>query len=145
MAASTNMATRKTAAKAASTPDPKPAPRRNSGQFGPGNNANPKGRPKGSPSRLTLALAEERAKIADEAGCTPLQFLVSVYLDAEQDMELRERAAKDAAVYFHRKMPAVVEVAGQLGKQLDVSSIAALTPEDRKIFLALIERMGVSL
>lgn len=92
-----------------------------------------------------MALAEERAKLADEAGCTPLQFLVSVYLDADQEMELRQRAAKDAAPYFHRRLPQVVEVGGQMGKSLDVQSIAALSPEDRKVFLTLIEKMGVAL
>ena len=117
---------------------------RNGGKFAPGNKASP-GRPRGSKNRLTLMTLEERARLADEAGCTPLQFLISVYLDPSNDMDLRLRAARDAAPYLHRRLPQVVEVGGQFGKQLDVQAITALSPEDRKVFLALIEKMGISL
>lgn len=140
------MAPKKPAATAASKKPKSDAPAaRHAGQFAPGKSGNPAGRPKGALGKFNMMVAEERAKMADAAGCTPLQFLLSVMLDDAEETAIRVRAATDAAPYFHQKRATKVEVGGQLGAQLDLQSLTALSADDRRVFLEIIERMGVAL
>jgi hypothetical protein len=141
-----SMAPKKPAAPAASDTHEN-APKRGpgAGQFRKGQSGNPAGRPRGIVDRYRMLRAEQRAKMADEAGCTPLQFLLSIMLDESQETAIRLRAATDAAPYFHARCATKIEVEGQLGHQLDLHSIAALTAEDRKVFLVLIEKMGIAI
>lgn len=110
----------------------------------PGTSGNPKGRPPGVVSYRDLLTAEDRARIADAAGCTPLQYLISVMLDREQAQFTRLDAAKAAAPYMHRKMPIAVELPNN-AQGLDVAKLLALPREDREQLLGLLQRAGVSL
>lgn len=120
-------------------------PVKHAGQFQKGQSGNPLGRPRGALDKVNRVIESERAKIADESDCTPLQFLVSSYLDDSLEHAVRARCATDALPYFHRRMPAIVEVGGQMGKQIDAASLAALSADDRLALLSLLDKLGVAL
>jgi len=63
------------------------------------------GRPKGSKNRRTLLL-EEGARVAAEAGTTPLEHLLSAMRDENQPTQVRLDAAKAAAPYCHPRLTA---------------------------------------
>lgn len=80
----------------------------NATSFKRGRSGNPSGGRKDGQKRLnrsTLLTVEQRRELAQRAGITPLQFLMSVMLDDNEEMSLRLEAAKTAAPYFHRKQP----------------------------------------
>jgi hypothetical protein len=137
------MAPKKPAAKAASATEKPKAP--HAGQFQKGKSGNPAGRPKGIVDRYSQMRGEERARIAASAGCTPLEFMLSVMLSDDEEMPVRLRAATDAAPYMHQKRAMKVEVEGQLGQQIDLASIASLPKDDRKTLLDILMRLGIAL
>lgn len=53
--------------------------------------------------------AEERKRLAKEAGLTPLEFLMSIMCDSGEKLYVRMDAAKMATPYFHKKMPIAVD------------------------------------
>lgn len=53
--------------------------------------------------------AEERKRLAKEAGMTPLEFLLSIMCDAEEKLGVRINVATSVLPYFHRKMPIAVD------------------------------------
>lgn len=71
------------------------------------------GRRKGTPNKATAAKA---AEVAD-SGLTPLDFMLSVLRDPENEKSIRLAAAKDAAPYVHPKL-ANIELTGKDGKDL---------------------------
>lgn len=98
----------------------------------------------GSISYRDLLTAEDRARIADAAGCTPLQWLLSVMLDPAHPFDNRVDCAKTAAPYMHRKMPIAVELPNQ-ASQVDVSKLLALPRDEREKLLATLTKLGVNL
>lgn len=135
--------------RAVAIPPPSPrfgAPRMGvaSTSYKPGQSGNPRGRPVGSIGYKDLLTAEDRAKIANAAGCTPLQFLLSVMLDQKHPMDTRIDAAKTAAPYLHRKMPIAVELPGSK-PQVDVAKLLALPRAEREQLLTTLTKLGVNL
>lgn len=65
------------------------------------------GRKPGSHSKAT----KEQAEAIESSGLTPLDYLVSVYRDADKPENVRIDAAKAAAPYVHARL-ASVEVKG---------------------------------
>jgi hypothetical protein len=61
------------------------------------------GRKRGSPNRATAAKAAEIAK----SGLTPLDYMLSVMRDRDEDPSRRLDAAKAAAPYVHPKLAQV--------------------------------------
>ncbi len=62
-----------------------------------------KGRPAGSRNKLPA----NRRLAAQQAGMTPLEFLLNIMKDDTNDMDLRFDAAKAAAPYCHARLAAV--------------------------------------
>jgi hypothetical protein len=63
----------------------------------------PKGRPKGSANKASVARAEE----VEASGLTPLEFMLDAMRDVGQPINIRLDAAKAAAQYVHPKLSAV--------------------------------------
>jgi len=118
--------------------------RLSSTSFQPGQSGNLNGRPKGSVSYRDLLTAEDRARIAATAGCTPLQYLLSVMLDPFATPGMRLDAAKNAAPYMHKKMPIAVEQVGGTTPMLDVNKLLKLPREDREKLLTLLRKSGIA-
>lgn len=112
--------------------------------FKPGQSGNLNGRPKGSIAYRDRLSIQERIKMAEEAGCTPLQFMVSVMLEPENALAMRLDAAKFAAPYFHRKMPISVELPNT-APQFDVAKLVALPADERRQLLETLKKLGVEL
>lgn len=66
-------------------------------------NLTARGRPKGVPNKATL----KREKEIAAQGLTPLDYMLSVLRDEDQDQEARMDAAKSAAPYVHPKLATV--------------------------------------
>lgn len=113
--------------------------------FKPGQSGNPNGRPKGVIGYRDVLTIEERVRMATEAGCTPLQFMISIMLDPTHPMADRLDMAKAAAPYMHRKMPIAVELPPNLAPTFDVEKLAALPVEERKLLLVTLGKLGVNL
>jgi hypothetical protein len=65
------------------------------------------GRTKGAKNKATLLKEEmisERVKAAQEAGLTPLEFMLAVLRDPANPMADRYVAARDAAPYMHPRL-----------------------------------------
>lgn len=67
------------------------------------------GRPKGSKNKRT----GQQTKAVEQTGKTPLEYLLSVMRDDEQDQHARIDAAKAAAPYVHAKLNAVHSTEGE--------------------------------
>lgn len=123
-------------------PNPKPVPKQH--LWKKGQSGNPAGGKKGVLRRfMDQKTAEDRIKLADEAGMTPLQFLLSVMVDQEHRMDDRIDAAKTAAPYYHRKMPIAVET-NTPGQTLDIAALAKLPKGERETFLRIMAKMGIA-
>ena len=61
------------------------------------------GRRRGTPNKSTSAKAKKAVAIA-ESGLTPLEYLLSVMRDENEDLPMRVDAAKAAAPYVHPKL-----------------------------------------
>jgi hypothetical protein len=71
------------------------------------------GRKAGGQNALTKAVkdaVQERTSALIGEGLTPLEYMIEVMRDENQDPNLRLKAAQDAAVYVHRKQPADLNV-----------------------------------
>lgn len=68
------------------------------------------GRPKGTPNRKTVQLQND----IEQSGLTPLEFMLQVMRDPEQDQGRRLHAANMAAPYCHAKLSSV-ELTGKDG------------------------------
>ena len=103
-----------------------------------GQSGNPKGKPKGTKSRRTLAQAEAIAA----SGLTPLEFMLEV-LRHPKDYSTAQRmwAANAAAPYVHRKMPIAVEGGNSPIKLLNVTNLASMTEADIEKLVALLDNL----
>ena len=70
------------------------------------------GRPKGTKNRRTDML-EEANRMAAETGITPLEYLLKIMRDDEEDQAVRMDAAKAAAPYCHARLTAIHETKGE--------------------------------
>jgi hypothetical protein len=68
--------------------------------FKPGTSGNPRGRPKGSRNKRTLAQVETAAA----AGEAPLNYMLRVMRDVTVPADRRDEMAKAAAPYVHPKL-----------------------------------------
>lgn len=79
------------------------------------------GRPPGLKNRYSKELAERM----HQTGYTePLDILLMIANDETLDADVRARAAKDAAVYVHRRKPVAMEITGKFEH---------LSPEEREM------------
>src|SRR4051812_15404573 len=85
-----------------------------------GKSGNAKGRQAGVKNRYSKELAE---KMHQTGYTEPLDILLMMANDVDLDPELRAKAAKDAAVYVHRKKPVAMEITGKFEH---------LSPEERE-------------
>lgn len=76
------------------------------------------GRRKGTPNKATTDKAREIAA----SGLTPLDYMVKLYRDPGQKLEIRLDAAKAAAPYVHPRL-AAVEHTGKDGGPIEVKRI----------------------
>lgn len=75
------------------------------------------GRQKGTPNRLTLAKAQEVAA----SGLTPLEFMLSVLRDEQQETGARFEAAKAAAPYVHPRLANIeANIEGKVGVTVEI-------------------------
>lgn len=105
-----------------------------------------KGRPKGSISRSTFLSEQIRQDIAQRAGITPLEFLVSVMRDPKAKLKDKFAAAHAAAPYMHRRMPIAIE-GGDPGKPiitLEASQLRNLTTKELTLLRELFQKIGVA-
>ncbi len=65
--------------------------------------ANPNGRPKGVPNKVTL----KREKEIKQSGLTPLDFMLQTLRADDASVEDRRWAAQNAAPYVHPKLSSV--------------------------------------
>lgn len=79
------------------------------------------GRKKGSKSPQTLKRAEIAAKALDN-GLTPLDYMLSLLRDEDQDQAVRVDVAKAAAPYIHPKL-ANIEHSGPDGGPLNIQIV----------------------
>lgn len=78
--------------------------------FKPGQCGNPNGaRNRGKSKPNVLTVEERLALLTEFEGFTPLKFLMSVYVDERNELEVRISAAKHCLPYLHKKMPVQVE------------------------------------
>lgn len=80
-----------------------------------------------------------------KSGVTPLEFLTHTYRNGFQRMEHRISAAKAVLDYTHRKLPARVEVSGDLtGKDITLDAVAMSKLSDKELdqMLKLLEKLG---
>lgn len=75
------------------------------------------GRQKGTPNRKTA----EVVAAVEASGLTPLDFMLSVMRDEDEDMDRRLDMAKAAAPYIHPKLSAI-EHAGKVGLTVVIES-----------------------
>lgn len=76
------------------------------------------GRQKGVPNKRTMAKVAE----VEASGLTPLDYMLSVMRDAENDQDVRFEAAKAAGPYVHARLAAIdakVDLDGQLVIQIN--------------------------
>ena len=73
------------------------------------------GRPKGAPNKATAA----RQAAVEASGLTPLDYLLSVMRDGNEDLAARLDAAKAAAPYVHPKL-AALELSGNEQKPVSL-------------------------
>lgn len=78
------------------------------------------GRPKGAQNRKS----REDIEAIEASGLTPLQYLTSVYQDAEADEAKRIDAAKAAAPYVHAKLTTTT-LQGPDGGPIQTEAVAA--------------------
>ena len=90
------------------------------------------GRKRGTPNKATATLRALAADLFAE-GISPLEFLTSVYRNAENDLALRVDAAAKAAQYVHPRLAAVT-LGGDPEKPVNVLTQINLVPvEPRKM------------
>jgi len=82
------------------------------------------GRKKGSLNKRTREMLEK----ANNAGLTPLEYLLSVMRNENEDEARRLDAAKAAAPYIHPRLTAV-EHSGNAGKPLTIQVVTGVPRE----------------
>ena len=89
------------------------------------------GRPKGSQNKASVARQEAIAA----SGLTPLDFMLSVVRDEDEDRPVRMKAAADAAPYVHPKLQAIQHT-GKDGGPIETADISG-TELARKVAFIL--------
>ena len=108
--------------------------------FKPGVSGNPKGKPKGSKNRSSLARA---LGIDKKPGLMPLEFMLEVLRHPDDyPFVARQWAAKEAAPYLHRKMPIAIEGGDKPLVFLDAAKLTNMTAEDLSKLAALLEKVA---
>lgn len=98
---------------------------------------------------LQQAEADRDEEILGEPVTSPAMLLKRVALDPTLPMHMRIAAATSAAPYYDRKMPVALEGGGEGSPPIKtehsvlLKNLNALSAEDRKAALTLLERLGV--
>lgn len=88
------------------------------------------GRPKGALGRKTRKIAEKAA----ETGVTPLEFMLEIMRDEQQDIKLRAEMAKSAAPFMHPRLESIA-VTGKDGGPIETKDVSNLELARRVAFL----------
>jgi hypothetical protein len=96
-----------------------PQNRSKSGKFGPGNNANPGGRPK-TPREMVITARELTPEI--------FQLWAEIMRDKKAKHSDRLRASENIVERGYGKAPQIVELQGEDGKQLPVIQVTFAVP-----------------
>lgn len=90
------------------------------------------GRPKGSPNKISKVLDEYiRNRLLHESDLTPLEVMTKIMRShyKARNYDLALEAATRAAPYWHKKLPAAVEVTGAEGSDLLIQVVKFGDPD----------------
>lgn len=93
----------------------------------------------------SLMTDDEVAFWIKASGWTPIEFLTTVYRNGYQRMEHRISAAKAVLEYAHKKLPAKLEVSGDLGTKsitLDAVALSKLTDKELEVMTKMLEKLS---
>lgn len=106
--------------------------------------ANPKGKPKGTKNRTTIA-KEQLGQEAIDAGMLPLEYALLVLRGDSKIYNRFDRqwAASIAMPYLHKKQPIAIEGGDKPIKVIDASKLADMSTEQLDKMLAALAALGV--
>lgn len=90
---------------------------------------------------------EQRQMLSDQlGGITPMQLLMSIARDEEEDVGARVEAAKILMPYVHKKMPVAMENINPVIGVINISKrdLEGISDEEINAALAVLDKMGIA-
>lgn len=95
---------------------------------------------------VSILTNAQRKMLAEElGGITPLQILLSIALDEQEDMENRFKACTILMPYMHKKMPVATETLGPTITVMNMNfrDVKDISDADLDTAIAVLDRIGV--